>query len=536
MTATGYVGHDPTLVPKTTQVIAGSGLSGGGPLSTDITLDNTGGGGGGVPSGRLISTTPPLTGGGDLSQDRTLAISGSTTFARGAVRLAGDLAGTADAPTVPGLAGKAADTAVVHNTGAENVNGVKTFLDGIVIPGASLPESAILNLVSDLNALSTAIAARVLATRLISTTAPLVGGGDLQADRTLSVADATTLARGVIQLAGDLAGTATAPVIANGAVTSAKIADGTIVAADISATAAILKSQLASLGIVDADVNAISESKITNLVSDLASKQPLDAGLTSLAALASTGLVAGTAADTYTQRSIVAGSGKLVVTNGSGVAGNPSIDIGTLTAGDIPVLDAAKITSGVLNGNRLPDPIQVPNLISGAWYFVPSQGGVGTVTPANQTAYFLCLVPLRDCTLTGMAIEITTQDSTGTIRFGLATGTAGLPATFSNDFGTAVATATGIVQPGSTPNVALTAGTPIWLIICPQGLTSGLVLRNRATCDANIPGTPTSTASPGVLNTVRNCFTATGISGAFGTGAVTVAAVGSAPVVEVRLT
>jgi len=45
--------------------------------------------------------------------------------------------------------------------------------------------------------------------------------------------DATTSSKGVVQLAGDLAGTAAAPVIATGAVTSTKIADGTITDTDV---------------------------------------------------------------------------------------------------------------------------------------------------------------------------------------------------------------------------------------------------------------------------------------------------------------
>jgi len=47
--------------------------------------------------------------------------------------------------------------------------------------------------------------------------------------------DATTSTKGVVQLAGDLAGTAAAPVVANNAITSAKILDGTIVDADVAA-------------------------------------------------------------------------------------------------------------------------------------------------------------------------------------------------------------------------------------------------------------------------------------------------------------
>jgi hypothetical protein len=47
--------------------------------------------------------------------------------------------------------------------------------------------------------------------------------------------DATTSSKGVVQLAGDLTGTAAAPTIATGAVTSAKIADGTITDVDVAA-------------------------------------------------------------------------------------------------------------------------------------------------------------------------------------------------------------------------------------------------------------------------------------------------------------
>ncbi|MEV6341326.1 hypothetical protein AB0M12_42230 [Nocardia vinacea] len=81
----------------------------------------------------------------------------ATSSVKGILQLTGDLGGTAASPTVPGLTSK-------------------------------VPTS-----------------------RTISTTAPLTGGGDLSADRTLAVSDATTSAKGVVQLAGILAGTAASP-------------------------------------------------------------------------------------------------------------------------------------------------------------------------------------------------------------------------------------------------------------------------------------------------------------------------------------
>jgi hypothetical protein len=193
----------------------------------------------------------------------------ATTTGKGLVQLAGDLAGTAASPTVPGLASKeptvasgttsqyyrgdkswqtldkiavgltnvdntsdvskpvstatqtalntkATDSAVVHNTGTETVAGVKTFSSSPVVP-----------------------------TPTTSTQAANKGYVDTVAAS--GAADATTATKGLVQLAGDLAGTAGAPTIATGAVTSAKIADGTIVDGDISATAAIAQSKVSGL-------------------------------------------------------------------------------------------------------------------------------------------------------------------------------------------------------------------------------------------------------------------------------------------------
>jgi hypothetical protein len=55
------------------------------------------------------------------------SVSDATTGAKGVVQLAGDLGGTAAAPTVPGLASKAADGTVVHLSGNETVTGTKNF-------------------------------------------------------------------------------------------------------------------------------------------------------------------------------------------------------------------------------------------------------------------------------------------------------------------------------------------------------------------------------------------------------------------------
>jgi hypothetical protein len=63
--------------------------------------------------------------------------------------------------------------------------------------------------------------------------------------------------------------------------------------------------------------------------------QPLTAGLSALAALVTTGFVVATAAGVYASRSVAGTATRITVTNGDGIAGNPTIDLAAsgVTAG-----------------------------------------------------------------------------------------------------------------------------------------------------------------------------------------------------------
>lgn len=65
---------------------------------------------------------------GQLSSVVTGAVTDATTTAKGVVQLAGDLGGTAAAPTTP---------TSVHLTGNESINGIKTFVITPVVPDGS---------------------------------------------------------------------------------------------------------------------------------------------------------------------------------------------------------------------------------------------------------------------------------------------------------------------------------------------------------------------------------------------------------------
>lgn len=87
-----------------------------------------------VPDTRLLSAGNGLTGGGDLSANRTLTLgtpstisASSTNTATGTSHTHAISAGIAAWEAVT-PASKADDSAVVHNTGNENVGGVKTFI------------------------------------------------------------------------------------------------------------------------------------------------------------------------------------------------------------------------------------------------------------------------------------------------------------------------------------------------------------------------------------------------------------------------
>ena len=156
-----------------------------------------------------------------VQQATAAGVTDANTSTKGKLKLAGDLAGTADLPTVPGLTLKANATDVTNSLALKEDVANKS--------NAALGTST--TLFPTQSAVKTYVDAQVSSATIV---------------------DADAVTKGKIQLAGDLTGTASSPAIATGAITSAKILDGTIATADI-----------ADASVTDAKIAGISGSKVT---------------------------------------------------------------------------------------------------------------------------------------------------------------------------------------------------------------------------------------------------------------------------------
>jgi hypothetical protein len=123
---------------------------------------------------------------------------------------------------------------------------------------------------------------------------------------------------------------------------------GSLMNGDINASAAIDFSKMATLttgkALVSDNSGVVTTSSVTttelghvsgvtsSIQSQLDGKQPLDATLTALASYGTLGLMTLTASDTFTGRSIAAGTG-ISVSNANGVAGNPTVTLADTAVG-----------------------------------------------------------------------------------------------------------------------------------------------------------------------------------------------------------
>jgi hypothetical protein len=201
----------------------------------------------------------------------------ATTLIQGKLQLAGDLSGTASAPTVPALALKEnlANKAVAANLGAAapsdelypSQKAVKTYIDAQTTPNATTNQLGKIQLAGDLSGTATSPSVPGLALKENSANRSTATnlGASAPSDTlyptqravktyidTQTTVNATTTTLGKIQLAGDLTGTATAPRLAANSVKFAALADSTVTT-----------SKIVDANVTDAKIVSLQASKLT---------------------------------------------------------------------------------------------------------------------------------------------------------------------------------------------------------------------------------------------------------------------------------
>ncbi len=184
-------------------------------------------------------------------------VNDATIGAKGIVQLAGDLGGagtTAAAPVISAgavtgsklAAGTITDANISSSAAiAKSKLAALNIVDADVV---AISETKVTNLTADLSAKATdANVVHLAGTETVTGSKDFTGGATINGANIVVTSDS--------RLSDQRTPT-----------------DGSVTDAKVSASAAIAKSKLAPLAIVDADVSAISETKITNLTTDLTAK------------------------------------------------------------------------------------------------------------------------------------------------------------------------------------------------------------------------------------------------------------------------
>ncbi|ADO00469.1 tail fiber protein [Wiseana iridescent virus] len=507
-------------------------LAGGGPF---LPLS------GGVVSGQIVQSLAPSVA-NDLAnkayvdaQVSAVVVPDATTSVKGIVQLSGDLSGTSTSPLVSPLA--------ITNAKLANLSGVSQLKGS----GSASSTAADLSLGPNLSITGTTLSINTAS--LSSTFLPLAGGvmsgaisqplapsaaNDLAnkayVDAQVSavvVPDATTTVKGIVQLAGDLSGTAAAPIVAPMAITNAKLANLSAVsqlkgssstssaAADItlgsglSMAASTLsinpttlnKAGATQFGVVEfdpaGDLTATAANSGIGVVKPLAITNPKLANLSAVSQLKGSSSASSAATD------ITLGSGLSMVSS------TLSVDSTTLPV--IPVSKGgtgATTLTGYLKGSGTTPITSVSSVpvadVTGAVGSVngifpsPSNGGNVTMLFGNVTTGTLAARPVSPGT--NGNIYVVSGDSTPSNngRTYISDGTAWQEVTTNQ----AATDARYVIKSGDTMtgNLVVPSGTKVQLSDLP---TVGTDAANKNYVDAQIAGGSTPDATTSVKGSIQ---------------------------------
>ena len=486
----------------------------------------------------------------------------ATTTTNGKVRLAGDLSGIASAPTVATVGGSTAaniNTATVAANAATNSNTASTIvkrdasgnfsagtitanLIGNVTGNATTATTATTatSATTATNATNTGITNNVSTTSAVYPTWVTTNTGNLPLNVSSSnlsfvpstgtlmatafsgALNATNLTSGTIP--SGVYGTSTIPVAAISATGTASSTtflrgDGTWgtptggsgTATNLSYTSAASTGTVVSSTGTSATIPAATSSTAGLITATNEAKldavtaiQPLDADLTTIAALSTTGLISRTGSGTEATRTITAGTG-LSVTNGDGVAGNPTVGMatsgvtaGSYTSANITVDATGRVTAATNStGDAITNNVSTTSSVYPTWVtantgslplnvsssnlsFVPSTGTLtatafsGALNATNLTSGSIPAARYASTTIPVAAINATGTASSTTFLRG--DGTWGAPTGGSTNLTYTTAATTGTIASSTGTSATIPAAT---------SSTAGLITAaNEAKLDA----------------------------------------------------